>query len=291
MKRFAYFKPKSVEEAFSLMKQYGEEAKVLAGGTDLLIYIKSGRLAPKYIIDIKEIPGFDFIRYDEKDGLRFGAATRLADFVDSEIVNKKFYPIVQAAGAIGTIQIQNRATIGGNICNAAPSADVSSPLVALGANVTLVSLSGERTLPLEDFFLGPGKTVLARDELLREIHVPNPPPRTGSIYLRLAKRSRVDIAVAGVSATVTLGTGDGICQDVKIVLCAVAPIPLRAKEAEGILKGKPLQEEVIGEVSRKASEEARPITDVRGTAEYRKEIVKVLTKRSLIQAAEIARSN
>jgi len=291
VKRFTYFRPKSIEETLSLLKQYGEEAKVLAGGTDLLIYMKSGRVSPKYIVDIKGLSGFDFIRYDEKDGLRFGAVTRLADFVDSEIVQKKFYPIVQAAGAIGTTQIQNRGTIGGNICNAAPSADVSSPLVALGANVTLVSLSGERTLPIEDFFLGPGKTVMARDELLKEIHVPNPPPRTGSIYLRLAKRSRIDIAVAGVSTTVTLGADDGVCQDAKIVLCAVAPIPLRAKEAEGILKGKPLQEEVIGEVSRKASEEALPITDVRGTAEYRREIVRVLTRRSVIQAAEIARSN
>lgn len=281
MRRFEYLAPATLEEAISALSDHEGEAKVLAGGTDLLIYMKSGRVAPSYLVDIKRIPGLDRIAFDEAEGLRIGALTRLADVADHPIIRERFPMAAAGAESIGTIQVRNKGTIGGNLCNAAPSADMAPPIIAFGTAVKIVGPKGERTLPLDEFFLGPGRTVLGAGDILTEIIIPTPPERSGGVYLRIARRSAIDIAAVGVAAHLTLD-GDGTtCRDVRIVLGAVAPIPLRAKDAEGLLNGKRLEAEIIAEAGRRAAEESKPISDVRSSAAYRREMVNVLTKRAL----------
>ena len=204
-------------------------------------------------------------------------------------MKEKYGILAQAAHKLGSHQVRNLATIGGNLCHAAPSAETASPLIALGASVKLRSVGGERSMLLEEFFKGPGKTALQAGEVLTEIQIPNSLPRTAGVYIKHSIRKAMDLAIVGVAVVVTGGEGNGICSDVKIALGAVAPTPIRAKQAEATVRGKKVEDVLIEEAAQIASKEAKPISDVRASAEYREEMVKVLTKRAFTQAWELSR--
>ena len=279
--RFNYLEPKTIEESVSLLSKYNGRAKVMAGGTDLLVQIRDKVIQPEYVVDIEYIPGLDYINYAEKQGLRIGALTTIRTIERSEKI-RQIYPVVsQAAGLLGSVAIRNVATIGGNLCNAAPSADTAPALIGLSAKVKVTGSSGERVVSLEDFCTGPGCTICNAGELLVEVQVPVPPAGTKGVYLKHS-RTAVDLAVVGVAVIVVLGAG-GVCHDAKVVLGAVAPTPIRAKQAEGVLMGRKVEAALIEEAAEVASMEARPLTDVRASAEYRREMVKVLTRRALEQ--------
>ena len=283
--RFEYLAPKTLQEACSLLSQHKEKAKVGAGGTDLLVKMKGREFTPQYIIGLKNISDLDYIRYDKAAGLRIGALATIDSIASSAAIRERFSSLADAADKMATPQVRNLGTIGGNLCNAAPSADLAPPLISLGAKAKLVSPQGERTIALEEFFTGPGETVLQTGEILAEIQVPSQPPNTGGAYLKIS-RTAVDLALVGVAALITLEPKDGICSDAKIALGAVAPTPIRAKKAEGAIKGKRIEDGSIEEAAQLASEEARPISDVRSSSYYRTEMVKVLTRRAIRQASK-----
>jgi len=285
--KFEYLDPKTIEEACSLLSQHGDKARLIAGGTDLLIIMKHKEVTPEYLVGLKGIPNLDSIDADA-EGVRIGALATLRSIGDSAVVRERFPFLADIAGKMATHQIRNMGTIGGNICNAAPSADTAPSLICLGAKAKLVGPKKERIVAVEEFFTGPGETVLKAGEILTEIQVPNQPAHTGGAYLRLTRLS-VDLAVVGVAALVTLQGKGGLCKEARIALGAVAPTPIRAKKAEGVITGKKIENGLIEEAAQIASEEARPITDVRGSAPYRTDIVRVLTKRAIGQALEQAK--
>ncbi len=283
--KFDYLQPETVDECCSLLARYGEKVKVIAGGTDLLVSMKKREISPQYIVNIKAIPDLDGIVYSEKDGLRLGALATLHDIESSAIIRERLPVLADAAHQTATPNIRNTATVGGNLCNGAPSADTAPPLIALGARVKMRSLQGERTVALEDFFLGPGETVLQPGEILTEIQIPSPAPHARGVYLKQRARTAIDIAVVGVAVVVTLDTRGMNIAGARIVLGAVAPTPIRAHRAEDIIRGKTADDELIETAARAAAGEAKPISDVRGSADYRKGIVEVLVKRAIRQVA------
>jgi carbon-monoxide dehydrogenase medium subunit len=291
IRSFEYYAPHSLKEALSLLENRREEAKVLAGGTDLIVQMKDGRARPAVIVDAKKIPELNRLEWSEDGTLHIGAAVPLSKIVAFPPVMGRFDILYQACSIIGSLQLRNRGTIGGNICNAAPSADTAPPLLCLGAKAIVAKLGGTRIIPLGSFFHGPGMTELAPNELLVELEIPAPPPRSSGCYLRHTPRQEMDIAVVGVASFLVLATKKNLCQEARIALGAVAPTPIRVPQAESMLAGRVLTEEAIEETAEKAAEAARPISDVRGSAEYRKEIVKVLTRRTLKKAwdAQVSR--
>lgn len=282
--KFDHLEAKTIEEACSLLAKYKDKARVIAGGTDLLVSMKGREISPQYIINIKAIPNLDGINYSQKDGLVIGAMTTLAAIESSPIIRERFAILSSAAHQTGSPHIRNIGTIGGNLCNAAPSADMAPSLIGLGAKAKIKGLKGERTVTVEQFFLGPGVSILKAGEILTKVQVPNPLPHTRGVYLKLPARTAIDIAVVGVAVVVTLDTKGINIADAKIVLGAVASTPIRARQAEDIIKGKALDDELIQKAAQAAADEAKPISDVRGSASYRKEMVKVLTNRALKQA-------
>lgn len=233
--QFEYFAPKTVEEACSLLTRYSGQAHVLAGGTDLLVRMKQRKITPRFVINLKTIPDLDYIRYDETEGLRMGALVTIQSIKTSTIIRRKYNILNQAASGESTVQIRNQATIGGNLANASPAADGPVSLIALGAKVIIARTGGERAVVLEDFFTGPGQTLLQAGEIITEIQVPSPSPQSGGVYLKHSIRG-ADIAIVGVGVVVTL---DGeSCKDIKIALGAVAPTPIRARKAEDLLREK-----------------------------------------------------
>lgn len=283
---FAYLQASSVEEACTLLLEHGNEGKVLAGGTDLLVKMKHRRLTPSYLVNIKGIAGLDYIRYQQDEGLRVGALATVESVKRSAVVRKKYPVLHQAAAYMATVAIRNRATLVGNICNGSPSAETAPSLIVLGAKVRIVGPGGERIVPVEDFFTGPGCTVLDPDEIVAEIQVPEPPVGSAGVYEKHSLR-RMDVAMVGVAALVV---PDGeACGDIRIVLSAVAPTPIRARKAEDILRGQVPDEALIEEAARAAAEESRPITDIRGSAEFRKNMVEVLTSQVIRQALKAAK--
>lgn len=278
MKPFDYAAPHTLSEALRLLA--GEGARPLAGGTDLLVQMKYRRLFPSLLVDLKGVPELNQLERDG-GGLHIGAAVPLAAIAAHPLVRGEYPALAGACALIGSVQIRNRATLGGNLCNAAPSADGAPPLLCYGARGVIAGPRGRRReMPMEDFFLGPGQTALRRGELLAEVVLPPPAPRTAASYLRFTPRQEMDIAVAGAGALLTL-RGDGRCLQARIALAAVGPTPLRARQAEALLEGKTPSEESLRQASLKAMEEARPISDVRGSAPYRRELVGVLTYRTL----------
>jgi carbon-monoxide dehydrogenase medium subunit len=281
-----YLTVKSVEEAVSLLSQHGEKAKFVSGGTDFLMQLKRGEAVPECLIRLGKIRELDFIKYDEINGLRIGALTTIVNVANSSLIQSKFSILAQAAGMLGTPAIRNQATLGGNLCNAAPSADTAPPLLVLGAMAKTAGMEGEKIVPLEDFFVAPGQTILGQDHLLTEIQIPNMLPHSGGAYLKQKRRQGADLAVVGVAVLVVM-EGE-VLKDVKIALGAVAPTPIRAKKAEGILRGKKLDQGLLEKSGQAASGEARPIDDIRGSADYRRELLAVLTKRAITQAIQMA---
>lgn len=279
--RFDYLEPRSVEEAITLISRHGCAAKLIAGGTDLLNEIQSKKITPAYVIDIGAIPGIDALSYDDRGTLSIGAPATLRSLETSAQVKKHHNAIASAAGQIGSIAIRNAGTVGGNLCHASPAADTAPALLALGARAKIAGPAGKRTVALDDFFTGPGRTALAHDELLLAIEVPAMPPGTKAIYLKHAVRGSADLAIVGVAVMASLN--EGCCRNVKIALGAVAPTPMRARRTESLLEGKILDDALIEIAARAAAEESRPITDVRASADYRKEMVKVLTRQAIKQ--------
>jgi carbon-monoxide dehydrogenase medium subunit len=288
VRAFAYYAPRSLAEAVGILQREGDGGKVLAGGTDLLVQIKERGLAPRYVVSLRDVRELATISYDEKTGLRIGAAAKLSDVAAHPVVQERYPILVEGASLVGSLQIQNLGTVAGNLCNAAPSADCAPPLVCLDASVRIAGPRGERILPLTEFFLGPGRTVLQPDELVAEILVPPPPPRSGGSYERFTPRQEMDIAVVGVGSFLRLDDGDR-CAEARICLGAVAPTPIRARSAESVLVGRQITAEVLDQAAEAAQQDARPITDQRGTAEYRRHLVKVLTRRTLTAAWQHAR--
>ena len=280
--RFNYLEPATVEEAVSLLSKYDGKAKAIAGGTDLLVQIRNKAIKPEYVVDIGYISGLDYINYDEKQGLRIGALTTIRAIEKSDKLRQVYPVISQAAGLLGSVAIRNVATIGGNLCNALPSADTAPPLIGLSARARIAGSGGERLVSLEDFFTGVGSTVLRNDELLVEIEVPVPLPGTRGVYLKYT-RSAVDLAVVGVAVIITLEP-DEVCRDIKIVLGAVASTPMRAQSAEEIIRGKTIDEAIIDRCAQAASDEAHPRPDsIRASPEEKKEIVRLFITQAIKQ--------
>ncbi len=280
--RFQYLQPLTLQEATSLLAEYDGEAKVIAGGTDLINLIRTKTIKPRYVIDIGLVPGLDRVKYDNDGRLSIGALATLRDLETSRDIKKRHPVIAEAAGQIGSVAIRNVGTIGGNLCHASPAADTAPSLIALGASVKIIGPARERTVALEDFFVAPGRTVLQRGEILAEVCVPPMPASSKGTYLKHASRGAADLAIVGVAVVATMD--DGRCRSVKIALGAVAPTPVRARNAETALNGKRIHDALIEQSARLAAAESRPITDVRASADYRNAMVKVFTERAIKKA-------
>jgi carbon-monoxide dehydrogenase medium subunit len=284
--RFEYFAPGSLGEACGLLVEKGDGALVMAGGTDLLVNMSHRLVTPKVLIGLKKIKDLDGITFHKKRGLTIGALASLAHVASHPIVLSKYPAVACAAQETANVQIRNMGTVAGNLCNAAPSADNAPTLIAMGAQVTLTSTKGERRLPLDQFFKGPGLTAMEQGEILTSIFVPLPFPSSGTSYKHISPRGKVDISAVNVGVMVVM---DGeTCKEAKIALGAVAPVPMRATKTEKLIKGKKLNLKLMERAGALASNESSPITDVRATAEYRTKMVAVLTKRALMEAKKRA---
>ncbi|MHB8873949.1 MAG: FAD binding domain-containing protein [Myxococcaceae bacterium] len=285
--KFSYLAPKSLAEACALLEEHGQNARLMAGGTDLLLKLSRTGRAPRFLVGLRAVAGLDYVRFDSAKGLSIGALGLLSSVAEHEEVRRLYPALAFATASTATVQIRNMGTVAGNLCNASPSADTATPLLVLGAEVVLQGAGGERVLPLERFFKGPGQTALGGTEVLREIRVPPPPKRSGSDYQRISERSQVDIAAVGVSALVELDEA-GRCIRARLALGAVAPTPLRVPDAERALEGGPLDEERVARAAALAMALARPISDARAGAAWRKKMVEVLTGRAVRAAASAA---
>jgi len=280
--RFEYIAPKTLDEALKVLNKYKETARLLAGGTDLLLQMKKReRKIPEYVIDLKGIPELDYISHDT-DGLEIGALTTISAIEQSPRVQSEFPILTQAASLMASPQVRNRATFVGNICNAAASADSAPSLLVLSATVKIRGIRKERTIPLEQFFTGPGTTVLKPNEIVVGIRVPKQIPGTRGVYLKLSPRHSMDLAVVGVAASGVCQ--NGFCEDVRIALGAVAPTPIRVSGAESILKGHKISSELIDEAAKSAMNACKPRKNsYRASPEYRRDMVYVMTRRALNQ--------
>jgi carbon-monoxide dehydrogenase medium subunit len=283
LRRFEYFAPTDILEALQLIENFGDRAKLLAGGTDLIVQMKNNEINPSYLIDLKKIHELTGIHSTSSEGIKLGPLTTISEVESSKAIVENIPILSQAATTIGSIQIRNRATTGGNVCRAAPSADLVPALLVLDAQLKIRSLGTERIVQLEDFFIGPGKTTLKYNEILTEIKIPTPPSSSAGVYLKYGPRQTMDLAVVGVAVCIVLDPTDYICRIVKIALGSVAPTPLRARKAEKILVGGKLTQAMIEEAAKIASEETSPITDVYGLDWYKRDIVSVLVKRAIME--------
>lgn len=278
MKSFEYHEPNSLAAAVQLLAELGTSAKVLAGGTDLIIQMEQRLYTPQHIVNAMRIPELKGIR-TTTDSIVIGAATSLREIETSNLLREKVPVLCESVSTIGSIQIRNLATLGGNLCNAAPSADTAPPLLVLDAQARIIGTQGERVLPLASFFKGPRQTALLPDELLTAIEIPDPPKGFQALYYKQSPRYAMDIAIVGVAVGVT--RNNGTCEDVRISLGAVAPTPLRVPEAEAVLNGQAPIAERIQQAAQISRERSKPITDVRGSADYRRAMVETLVRRGL----------
>ena len=279
MSDLVYHRPASLSEAVRLLSSHSNHSP-LAGGTDVLSQMEAGSL-PAGLVDVKAIPELNVLTFSDSDGLCIGAAMSLDRVLQFAPVRNHYPMLAQACTFIGSEQIRARATIGGNLCNATPSADTAPPLLCLDARVTVAGLETERKLTLADFFVGPGETALRLGELLVAIQVPPPPNCSFGTYLRHTPRAGMDIAVVGVAALIAFADDERTCREARIALGAVAPTPLRARQAERVLTGQELTDAAIAQVAEAARESAKPIDDVRASAWFRLELVAALTERAL----------
>jgi len=279
MKPFEYHEATTLAEASAMLLEFGNDAYLLAGGTDLFVEIKENTRAVTHLINIKKIPDIADLEYDEKKGLRFGALVTYTEIELSPIVAEKYPNFVIAASLVGSPQIRNRATVIGNICRASPSADGTPPLIADGAILIIYSPEGERRMTVEEFIIGPGKTILQPGEIVIGMEIPAPVKNSGKAYIKLGRREAMELSTVAVA--VSLEENDGSCTDVRIALAAVAATVFRAKRAEEFLRGKTLSTENIAEAAELAKQESNPISNVRASASYRKQMVGVLTRRAI----------
>lgn len=277
-----YFEPATIEECCRILKEYGSDAKILAGGTDVVPRLKNKIWRPKAVVGISKLPDIDAITV-QKDGLILGAAAQLRKISLDSSLEKDYKVIMEAAGNVSSMQIRNMATIGGNACNASPSADAIQGLMVMDAKAVITGSDGNREAAIEEFFTGPGTTVLKEGEFLLSFKVPAPKPGTGAIYKKFAIRGDTDISIVGVGCRLTLQK-DGTIEEARISLSAVGPKPLRAFDAEKLLIGQKLTAELIEQAAEAAENSCTPITDQRATAEYRKQMVRVWTRHAIEEA-------
>ena len=287
MKWIDYHRPSSVDEAVGLLSRYKGKARMLAGGTDLLVQMRGGRYELDAVIDGKHIEELNVLSYDSTNGLTLGAAVPCYKLYGDETIAAAYPGLMDSATLIGGIQIQGRATFGGNLVNAAPSGDSIPALIAHSATAKVVGPNGSRDIPAEEVCTGPGRTQMANDEILVSIHVPAPAKGFGARYIRFIPRNEMDIAVVGAGVSVTLN--NGTIQSARVALASVAPTPIFVKAAGAALAGKEPTDANIQAAANAAKEAATPITDMRGTVEYRKHLCEVLTRRALHTAIERAR--
>lgn len=308
MKRFDYLIPKTMDELFSLLNQYGNKAALIAGGTDIMVMIKKNEISPEVLISLKAIEGLDEIKFN--GDLKIGSMVTHRLIEKSNLIRKHFTALSDAVDVLGSVQIRNVATIGGNICNAAPSCDTGPPLLVLNARLKLKSSKSERIVPIDQFFKGPGETALEPGEILTEILIPKPLPNTGSSYWKHQRRKALDLPIVGIAVLISLNKStisrtdifspqnnistilhqlekeDLICNEIRIALGVSAPTPIRVYKAEELLRGKKLTRELIEEVAEMASKEAKPRDTIRGEAWYRREIINIYVKRMAMRSIE-----
>lgn len=288
--KFEYHEPSTLEDALKLLSDLGGNAKVLAGGTDLLVRMKQKIDKPSHVISIARVPGLDSIIPRDSHGVTIGGAVSAAAIARHELLNDRFLPLALAAGRLGAPMIRNRATIGGNLVNARPAADMPPPCMVLNATLKLKSASGEREVPATEFFRGPGDAAIEPNELLVSINVGTPVPWTGGSYIKLGARKTLEISMVNIATLITLQSPDGVITDARIALGAVAPTPVRAYAAEELLIGQKPSDELFEQAGRTGVGVCSPITDHRGTMEYRCMMIEVLVKRSLKESLERAKS-
>lgn len=285
MRELFYSQPCTMEETFELLLKYGRDACVTAGGTDVVVNLRSKRISPKAIIQLRKVRELDENIQWSDQAIEIGALVTLSQLAEHTRIKRTLPALAQAANCVGSKQIRNRATLAGNICNASPAADTAPPLLVYNASVRLVSSRGERILPLDEFFKGPRKTTLFQGEILKSIVLPTPQADSASVYLRLSRRAGVDLSSMG-TAVLAIATGE-----VRIALGAMGPVPLRAHAVEKLLAGKAEDEQAVENALNEMVKETSPITDIRASKEYRLEMAKVYTRRAIQEALNQLKNN
>lgn len=286
MHRFEFLSPANLTEAVSLLNHYAATARVISGGTDLLTAFKEGWDRPEWVINLAGLGELRHIEFDPDRGLIIGAGTTVREVETSLLVRQNYPVIANAAATLASIQIRNMATVAGNICRASPSADMPPSLLVLDASVRAIGPHGERVIHLADFFKGPGKTILATNEILMEILIPPVLPNSGAVYIKHSPRQAMDLAAIGIAVAITLDSG--FCKKVRIAMGAVAPTPRRVFDAENLLTGQKPSPDLFEQAADLAVAACQPIGDIRASANYRQKMVRVLVVRALIQAAAFA---
>ncbi len=292
MHPFAYEAPTSIDDAVAVLDKHGDRARPIAGGTDVLVQARANRWDLDAIVDVKNIPELTDISHYPDGSVSIGAATPCYRIYEDQKIRDSFPGIIDAVEMIGGIQIQSRASLGGNLCNASPSADGICPLIAYSAICHIAGPGGDEThrdVAVEDFCTGPGQNVLGRGEILVSMVLPNPGDNFGAAYVRFIPRNEMDIAVAGAAVSVTLNEDGDVFESARVALAAVAPVPLLVKEAGDALAGQPVNDDSINAAAAIARDAAVPISDMRGTIEQRQHLSEVLTRRMIIKAVERAR--
>lgn len=271
---FEYFAPDTFQEAVQLLNQYGPDAKVIAGGTDLLVQMKKEVVSPRYLINIMSISEMSFIKAE--DGcLRIGAATKWREVAEFCAKDRKYAALYEASCSVGKVQVRNMGTIGGNLCTASPAADSAPALLVFDSQVKLASVKGERILNLEDFFKGVNMTAMAPNEIMAEIQIPSIRSGMGSAFMKI---TRVGADISKISCAVAVERQGDLCASCRIAMGSVAPVPMRVEEADRIVAGKKVDASLVEEMGQKVSEEIKPISDIRSTAEYRRQVAAILLK-------------
>ena len=278
MKPFEYYEPASLAEASDLLRRLGKDASIIAGGTDLLVEMKEELRSVLHLVNIKKIPNLRDFTYDPAAGLRFGALVTVREIETSPHVIGNYPNLAKAVSLLGSVQVRNRATIVGNIC-ASPSADTIPPLIADGASLSVYNGGTERTILLEDFFTGPGRTVLSPGDIVTGISLPAPRPTSGRAYIKHGRRKAMELATVGVAVSIEHVAGQ--CSDIRIALGAVAPTVIRARRTEDLIRGRRIDAALLAEAAESAMQEATPIGNVRASAAYRRDMVGVLTRRAI----------
>ena len=291
MKAIDYASPQTLAEAIALLAEGNGQARVLAGGTDVIVQVREGMRDLDLLVDVKNIPEVNELSYDSERGLVLGAAVPCCEVCEDPEVSAAYPGIVDAASLVGGTAIQNRASLGGNLCNGSPAADTIPPLIVHHAVCRITGPGGQRELPVEQFCTGPGRTVLGPGEILVSFHIPAPSSTFGAHYLRFIPRNEMDIAVVGTGSSVVLDDAGTTFVSGRVALGAVAPTPLLVEEASQLLAGSPATDETIEQVAEAARRAARPISDIRGTVEQRKHLSAVLTRRTLQKAIARAKGD
>jgi len=275
---FEYFAPRKLDDALVLLDKYQDDCKIIAGGQSMLVLMRQGLVAPRYLIDIKGISDLKYIRFEESDGLKIGALTTHREIERSPLMKNGYSVLSEMEKRLASIQTRNWGTIGGNLCHGDPAGDPVPVLIALKATVVIASTNGENSLPIEDFYSDYLETVLQPYELLTEVQIPPVADNTGTAYTKF-NVIESDMGTVGVAVSITLDSKEGICSDLRIALGAAAPTPMRARGAEEILRGKKITKSLLAKAGETASAETDPISDISASEEYRRDLVRILVAR------------